>query len=131
MNRQLIVHYIMDRSDAVSVRVRKGKTYFVVTDFEKMREKVGELLAEIMRIKAEGDLPAAKTLIERYGTKIDTKLRDEVVRRAKALDVANFTAFVMPELVHTYSNGTDDVKLHYPLDLETVSFWVLDSTIFC
>ncbi len=116
-NRQLIVHYIMDKSDAVSVRIRDGKTYFVVTDFEKMREKVGELLAEIMRIKAEGDLPAAKALIERYATKIDTHLRDEVVRRAKALDIASFAAFVMPEPVLVSHDGKRDVELQDPLDL--------------
>jgi len=116
-NRQLIVRYIMDKSDAVSTRIRDSKTYFVVTNFEEMRKKVGELLAEIMRIKAEGDLPAAKTLIERYGTKIDTKLRDEVIRRTKALDAPNFTAFVMPELSLVHHNGSVDVELSYPLDL--------------
>ena len=116
-NRQLVVHYIMDKSDAISVRVREGKTYFVVTDFEKMREKVGELLAEIMRIKAEGDLPAAKELIARYGTKINTKLRDEVVSRAKAINIPSYTAFVMPEPRLTCKDRVVDVELCYPQDL--------------
>lgn len=116
-NRQLIVRYVMENSDAVSVRARNSKTYFVVTDFVKMREKIGELLAEIMRIKAEGDFPAAKALVERYATKVDAKLRDEVVRRAKALDIPNYTAFVMPEPKLVYRNGVPDIKLTYPMNI--------------
>ncbi|MDA2922304.1 dipeptidyl peptidase 3 [Patescibacteria group bacterium AH-259-L07] len=112
-NRQLITHYILENSDAIAVKKKNGKTYLCVTDFETMRQMIGKLLAEIMRIKAEGDLSSARALIERYGTKVNTQLRDEVVRRVADLDIASHTAFVMPEpyLVR------GDSRLRYPSDL--------------
>jgi dipeptidyl-peptidase-3 len=82
---------------------------------------VGNLLAEVMRIKAEGDLGAAKALIDRYGLRVDTKLRDEVQARVKKLDIPSYIGFVMPRLEPvTDSDGKiTDVKVSYPLDLAT------------
>lgn len=118
-NRQLIAQYIIQNSDAVKVEQRDGKTYYHIVDFEKAHKAAGELLAELMRIKAEGDLPAAKTLIDTYGLKVDTKLRDEVQERVKKLDVAAYTGFVMPKLepVMDPEGKIVDVKVQYPLDL--------------
>ncbi|MEE9187595.1 MAG: peptidase M49 [Bacteroidota bacterium] len=118
-NRMMVPKYIMDNSDAIVMEKRDGKTYVKVVDYEKMHEMVGKLLAEVMRIKAEGDLAAAKKLIDAYGLKFDPTLRDEVVERVKKLNAASFTAFVMPKLVLvTDEDGAiTDVKVEYPLDL--------------
>jgi len=118
-NRQMVGMYIFRNSDAVKMEKRDGKTYVKVVDYDKMRETVGKLLAEVMRIKAEGDLQGAKNLIDTYGLKIDTALRDEVLERIKHLDVASYSGFVMPEYEPvTDASGTiTDVKVSYPMDL--------------
>jgi dipeptidyl-peptidase III len=118
-NRALIGNYILQNSDAVKVEVRDGKTYYHIVNYDGVRKAVGELLAEVMRIKAEGDLPAARRLIDKYGLKVDTKLRDEVQERVEKLDVAAYNGYVMPKL--EVINGPDgqpsDVKVTYPQDL--------------
>ena len=118
-NRQLIAHYIMGNSDAVKVETRNGKTFYHIVDYNKAHEAVGKLLAEIMRIKAEGDLPAIKALVDKYGFKVDVKLRDEVQDRVKKLDIASYTGFVMPKLEPVMNPEAKfiDVKISYPLDL--------------
>ena len=118
-DRQMIGMYIFKNSDAVRMEQRDGKTYVKVVDYDKMHEMVGKLLAEVMRVKAEGDLQGAKKLIDTYGLKIDTKLRDEVLERIKHLDVASYNGFVMPHYEPvTDANGTiTDIKVTYPQDL--------------
>jgi dipeptidyl-peptidase-3 len=118
-NRQLIVHYIMKNSEAVGVEKRDGKTYYRVLDYDKMHASVGVLLAEIMRIKAEGDFAAAKEMVDTYGLKVDIALRDEVQERVKNLDSPAYTGFVMPELVPVMDPEAKmiDVNVEYPLDL--------------
>jgi dipeptidyl-peptidase III len=118
-NRQLIVHYIMKNSDAVVSEKRDGKTYYRITSYEKMRAAVGKLLAEIMRIKAEGDFKAAKELIDTYGLKVDVALRDEVQERVRSLDTPAYTGFVEPVLtpVMDPEGKIVDVKVSYPLSL--------------
>ncbi len=118
-NRQMVAKYIMENSNAIKMEKKNGKTYIKVVDYEKMHEMVGKLLAEVMRIKAEGDLAAAKKFIDTYGLKIDAALRDEVLERIKHLDVASYTGFVMPKLesVTDASGKITDVKVTYPLDI--------------
>jgi dipeptidyl-peptidase-3 len=118
-NRQLIVHYIMKNSDAVAVEKRGGKTYYRITDYDKMHAAVGKLLAEIMRIKAEGDLKAARELVDTYGLKVDPALRDEVQERVKSLDTPAYTGFVQPVLspVMDPEGKITDVRATYPLSL--------------
>jgi dipeptidyl-peptidase-3 len=118
-NRQLIVHWLWKNADCIERVQRDGKTYFRVTSYEKMREGVGKLLAEIQRIKSEGDLAGAKLLIDTYGFKIDTALRDEVLARMEKLDRAVYTGFVMPKLepVKDKKGNITDVNIAYPLDL--------------
>jgi dipeptidyl-peptidase-3 len=118
-DRSLIGHYLIEHSDGVKVETRDGKTYYHIVDFEAVRKSAGVLLAEIMRIKAEGDLGAAKALIDKYGLKVDPKLRDEVQERVKKLDIASYTGFVMPRLepVRDAQGKISDVKVSYPLDL--------------
>ena len=118
-NRQTIVHWLIANTRAVEVRRRDGKTYYVMTDPVAFREGVGRLLAEVQRIKAEGDYDAARALIETYGVHFDPALRDEVVARVDRLQVPSYTAFVMPRLATiTDAEGKiTDVTISYPRDL--------------
>jgi len=97
-NRALIANYVIDKTGAIRLFERGGKSYIEVTDYQKMRKGVGQLLAELMRIKAEGDYDAVKALVDRYGVHFDPKLRDQVLARYKALDLPTYWAGVNPEL---------------------------------
>jgi dipeptidyl-peptidase-3 len=117
-NRQLIVNYIMDKTGAIERVERNGKSYMVIKDFAKMREGVRMLLAELMRIKAEGDYEAIKALVDKYGVHFDPKLRDQVVARYKGLNLPTYWAGINPDLKATF--GTDGkvtkVEMSYPKD---------------
>jgi len=91
-----------------------------MTDAAAFREGVGRLLAEVQRIKSEGDYEAAKVLLDAYGIHFDPALRDEVVARVDALHLPSYSACVMPRLTPRY-HGRDivDVEISYPCDLET------------
>ena len=96
-NRQMIVRWIMANSKAIDVRDRDGKTYYVMVDAKAFQDAVGRLLAEVQRIKAEGDYEAAKKLFETYGVHFDARLRDEVVARVDRLNMPSYTGFVQPQ----------------------------------
>jgi len=118
-NRQMIVHWLMAHTDAIAMARREGKTYYRVGSLAVFRAGVARLLAEVQRIKAEGDYDAARSLMETYGVHFDPALRDEIVARVEHLDVPSYTAFVMPrlELVHDAAGSIVDVTIHYPRDL--------------
>ena len=120
-NRQMVVRWLIDHTKAIDVRHRDGKTYYVVVDAKAFRDGVGRLLAEVQRIKSEGDYPAARDLFESYGIHFDPKLRDEVLARVAKLDLPSYTGYVMPRLepVTGPDGAITDVKISYPLDLET------------
>ena len=81
-DRQLVAHYIQDKvPGAIEQFTRDGKAYVRVADYQKMRQGVGMLLAELMRIKAEGDYDAIKALVDKYGVHFDPALRDQVLAR--------------------------------------------------
>jgi dipeptidyl-peptidase-3 len=118
-NRQMIVRWLMANTTAIDVRSRDGKTFYVMTDPAAFREGVGRLLAEVQRIKAEGDYDAALALFTAYGVHFDPALRDEVVARVDRLQLPSYTGFVMPRL-SAVTNGSGeivDVTIAYPLDL--------------
>jgi dipeptidyl-peptidase III len=118
-NRQMIVRWLMANSKAIDVRERDGKTFYVMVDPGAFNEGVGRLLAEVQRIKAEGDYEASKKLFETYGVHFDAKLRDEVVARVEKLNMPSYTGFVQPRLeaVKGADGNIIDVKISYPLDL--------------
>jgi dipeptidyl-peptidase-3 len=118
-NRQMIVRWLMANTKAIDTRTRDGKTFLVMADPQAYREGVGRLLAEVQRIKATGDYPAAKQLFETYGVHFDPKLRDEVVSRVDHLQLPSYTGFVMPKLdAATDSSGAvTGVTISYPQDL--------------
>jgi dipeptidyl-peptidase-3 len=117
--RQLTVKYIMDKTGGIAVEQRGPKTYVVVSDYKKMREGVGMLLAELMRIKAEGDYDAIKALMDKYGVHFDTKLRDEIVTRYKALNLPTYFAGINADLTATLdaSGKVTKVGISYPRDI--------------
>ena len=118
-NRQMIAHWLKANTKAIEVRTRDGKTYYVVTDVEAFHEGTGRLLAEVQRIKAEGDYAAAKALFETYGVHFDPKLRDEVVSRVDKLGLPSYSGFVMPKLdaAKNAAGEITDVTISYPMDL--------------
>ena len=118
-NRQAIVHWLLANTKSIDVRRRDNKTYFVVNDTDAFRSGVARLLAEVQRIKSEGDYAAARDLFETYGVHFDPDLRDEVVARVDHLKLPSYTGFVMPKLEPvTDGSGTiTDVKISYPCDL--------------
>ncbi len=120
-NRQAIVHWLMAHTPAVEVRRREDKTYYVVTDTAIFRDGVARLLAEVQRIKSEGDYPAARAFFETYGVHFDPALRDEVVARVDRLNLPSYTGFVMPRLEPVYgtTGEIEDVQISYPCDLTT------------
>src|SRR5204862_2467069 len=102
---------------AIDVRMRDGKTFYVMTDAKAFREGVGRLLSEVQRIKSEGDYEAAKALFEKYGVHFDAKLRDEIVARVDRLHLPSYTGFVMPKLEPVKNGETiTDVRISYPQD---------------
>jgi dipeptidyl-peptidase-3 len=119
-NRQLVVNWLRAHTSAIDVRRRDGKTFFVTTDLAAFRTGVAQLLAEVQRIKAEGDVRAARQLVDAYGVYFDASLRDEVVARVDRLRLPSYTGFVMPRL--EAQRGIDgsivDVEMSYPCDLE-------------
>ena len=117
-NRQMIVRWLMANTKAIEARTKDNKTFYVMTDPAAFREGVGRLLAEVQRIKSEGDYPAAKKLFETYGVHFDPKLRDEVVSRVDALNLPSYSGFVMPRLeaVKSPSGEITDVTISYPQD---------------
>lgn len=118
-NRQMVVRWLMANTKAIEERHRGGKTFYVVVDTAAFREGVGRLLADVQRIKAEGDVAAARTLFETYGIHFDPALRDEVVARLAALKTPSYTGFVMPQLdaVRDANGAITDVRVSYPQDL--------------
>ena len=117
-NRQMIVRWLMANSTAIEERRREGKTYYVVTDVKVFRDAVGRLLAEVQRIKSEGDYAAARALFETYGVHFDPALRDEIVARVQRLNMPSYTGFVQPKLTAIRNDADDivDVEISYPCD---------------
>jgi dipeptidyl-peptidase III len=120
-NRQMIVHWLRAHTSAIDIRRRDGRTYFVMTDAAVFRQGVGQLLAEVQRIKSEGDYAAARRLFEEYGVRFDPTLRDEVVARVDRLKLPSYTGFVMPRLEarRDARGAIVDVDISYPGDLES------------
>jgi dipeptidyl-peptidase-3 len=114
-NRQLIAAWAMEmgREDNVIERVeRDGKTYFVINDYQALREIFGEQLREIQRIKSEGDFEAGKALIETYAVKVDREMHEEVLARIEPLDIPAYRGFIQPRITAIEENGEIvDVKI--------------------
>ena len=119
-DRKLISEWCYEKGKADNViekKIKDGKTYFVVNDYEKLRFLFGELLAEIQRIKSEGDYEAGKELVERYAVKVDPVLHKEVKERYDALNLRPYGGFINPDIVPVEKNGkVVDYIINYPSD---------------
>ena len=119
-NRKLIAEWCYEQGKADNViekKVRDDKTYFVVNDYEALRGLFGKLLAEIQRIKSEGDYKAGKALVETYAVNIDPALHKEVKERYDALGLKPYGGFVNPEIVPVTKGGkVVDYRVEYPDD---------------
>jgi dipeptidyl-peptidase III len=119
---QMIVNYLMDRFGCIEAITRDAKVYLRVTDYAKMHQGVGELLAELMRIKAEGDFDAIKKLIGTYGVKLNPAWRDQVVERARRIGLPTRAAFISPlvEPVRDAAGKIVDARVHHTQDFAEV-----------
>ena len=116
-NRKLIADWCYEKGrkdNVIEKKVRDGKTYFIVNDYEALRGLFGDLLAEVQRIKSEGDYAAGKALVEKYAVDIDPDLHKEVLDRYATLDLKPYGGFVNPEIVPVKKLGrTVDYKVVY------------------
>ena len=117
-DRALIAYYIMDKTGGIEQFQRNGKTYIRVKDYAKMRKGVGMLLAELMRIKAEGDYAAIKVLVDKYGSHFDPALRDQVRARFEKLGLPSYWAGINSRLTARFSQtgAIEKVEISYPHD---------------
>jgi dipeptidyl-peptidase-3 len=115
-DRELIALYVMDKvPGSLEWTHRNDKTFIHILDFDKVHKGVGMLLAELMRIKGEGDYDAVKALIDQYGVHFDPKLRDEVVARYRKLDIPTYYAGVSADLKAVMKDGqVTSVTISYP-----------------
>ncbi len=117
-NRQLIARWVYEKGKAdnvVEFKQRDGKSFVVVNDYAKLRNLFGQLLAEIQRVKSEGDFKGAKNLVETYAVQVDQTLLAEVLTRYKALNLKPYKGFVNPtfEAVTDKDGKITDVKISY------------------
>ena len=117
-NRQLIAKWAYEQGKAdkvIEIAERDGKHYIVVNDYAKLRELFGKLLAEVQRIKSEGDYAAGKALVENYGVKVDPTLHKEILERYTKLHLAPYKGFVNPQMkeVKNAKGEVTDIVLDY------------------
>ena len=119
-NRKLVAEWCYEKGlkdNVIEKRVRDGKTYFVVNDFVALRSLFAQLLAEIQRIKSEGDYAAGKALIDGYAVDIDPALHKEVRERYQALNLRPYGGFLNPDIIPVEKDGQIvDYKVAYPDD---------------
>ena len=114
-NRALIANWCLDNGNAISLVKRDGKTYVQINDYEALRGQFASLLAEVQRIKSEGDYEAGRALVETYGVNINAELHAEVLERYKRLDIAPYKGFLNPRMlpVHNAKGEVVDIALDY------------------
>ncbi|HIX22345.1 MAG TPA: dipeptidyl peptidase 3 [Candidatus Parabacteroides faecavium] len=117
-NRQLIARWVFEQGAAdkvVELKKREGKTFVVINDYQQLRALFGKLLAEVQRIKSEGDYEAGRSLVENYGVKIDPVLHHEIRERYVRLHLSPYKGFVNPVMreVKDDSGHVTDITLDY------------------
>lgn len=115
-NRAIIVRWCLEHAEGSAELVTvDGKTYVRVSDYARLRQVFGSLLAEIQRIKSEGDYDAAKAMVENYGVKIDADLHKEILARYEELNIAPYKGFINPRMtpVTDAEGNIVDVRLDY------------------
>lgn len=136
-NRQLIARWVFEQGAAdkvVELKKREGKTFVVIHDYQQLRVLFGKLLAEVQRIKSEGDYEAGRSLVENYGVKIDPVLHHEIRERYVRLHLSPYKGFVNPvmrevkdnsghvtDITLDYTEGYAEQMLHYSRDYSYLS----------
>ena len=137
-NRQLIARWAYEHGKAdnvIELVKRDGKTFVKINDYEKLRGLFGELLAEIQRIKSEGDYEAGRQLVEQYAVQVDQELHKEILARYEALNLAPYKGFINPvytavtdaegnitDVTISYDESYDDQMLRYSRDYATLLY---------
>ena len=132
-NRALIAHWCYENSNVIALVKRNGKTFVQIHDYEELRRLFATLLAEIQRIKSEGDYEAARQLVERYAVKVDPVIHAEILERYKRLNLAPYKGFINPKMTPVrnekgevtdiavdYSEGYAEQMLRYSNDYGTL-----------
>ncbi|MDE6648192.1 MAG: dihydrofolate reductase, partial [Prevotella sp.] len=114
-NRALIAHWCYQQGNVIQLVKRNGKTYVSISDYAALRQLFAHLLAEIQRIKSEGDYEGARQLVEQYAVKVDAELHQEVLSRYKQLNLAPYKGFINPVMLPIMdANGEIcDIQLNY------------------
>jgi dipeptidyl-peptidase-3 len=114
-NRALIARWCLAHTRSMRLVKKDGATQLEIDNYEELRSLVANLLAEIQRIKSEGDFEAARDLVENYAVKIDQELHQEVLERYKALDLAPYKGFINPWLIPVYDKNGEfiDIQVNY------------------
>lgn len=141
-NRALISHYVLERAGESRAMYLDG-IQLVIRDYEALRRYIGELLAEIQRIKSEGDMPAAIRLVEQYGTSVDADIHQEVLRKYASLGLAPYKGFVNPiyrlqtdaegrvkDVAVDYSEGYEPQMLRYDYAYGTLPHYPVADYLF-
>ena len=135
-NRALIAHWVMAHAQgAIQLIKRDGKSHVQINDYPALRTWIGTLLAEVQRIKSEGDLAAAQELVETYGIKVEPQLHEEVRARYQALNLAPYKGFINPvytpvtnaqgeltDITVSYTEAYDRQMLRYSHDYATLPY---------
>ncbi len=114
-NRALIAHWCYEQGDCIRLEKKDSKTFVRITDYPALRQLFARLLAEIQRIKSEGDYEAARQLVERYAVQVDEQLHAEVLQRYAQLDLAPYKGFINPVMLPVYDEQGEivDIQLNY------------------
>ena len=114
-NRALIAHWCYQQGDVIQLVKRDGKTYVQISDYQQLRQLFARLLAEIQRIKSEGDFEAARQMVEQYAVKVDADLHKEVLARYEKLNLAPYKGFINPVMQPVFDDQGSicDIQLNY------------------
>jgi len=132
--RQLTAKWAFElgkQDNIIEKKSKDQKTYYVINDYQKLRDIFAKMLKEIQRIKSEGDYEAAKNLVETYGVKVDQDLHQEVLERFEKLNAAPYTGFICPVLKPVEKDGEIiDVIVEYPMDFTQQMLYYGDNYSF-
>lgn len=117
-NRALIARWLLNRGSkdkVMELKKQHNKTYLLIHDYEALRQMTGQLLAEVQRIKSEGDYPAAQLMVENYAVQVDPLLHQEILDRYAKLNLSPYKGFVNPTYKPVYNDKNEivDVTVHY------------------
>ena len=114
-DRALIARWCYEEGNSIRLVTKNGKTFVVIDDYRALRSLFGTLLAEVQRIKSEGDYYAAKEMVEKYAVKIDVELHSEILERYARLNLAPYKGFLNPVMkpVHDDNGDIVDITIDY------------------